>query len=95
MEQVRLGIPTEQPLAVAVNYAARAAGIVRHGRVSGALRKVDSPLHSLFSYYEPSRISYVYYLSKGSEIEVCYCSSRNRTSSRPHFTAELEGLLVL
>ncbi|KAG0625135.1 hypothetical protein M758_2G030400 [Ceratodon purpureus] len=46
VEQVRLGIPTEQPLAVqqwegliAVNYAARAAGIVRHERVSEALRK--------------------------------------------------------
>lgn len=56
VEQVRLGIPTEQPLAVqqwdgliAVNYAARAAGIVRHERVSEALRKVGSPsLHFLF-----------------------------------------------
>jgi nucleotidyltransferase/DNA polymerase involved in DNA repair len=62
VEQVRLGIPTEQPLAVqqwegliAVNYAARAAGIVRHERVSEALRKVSFPLHSnKFSYYEPS-----------------------------------------
>lgn len=47
VEQVRLGIPTEQPLTVqqweglAVNYAARAAGIVRHERVSEALRKVS------------------------------------------------------
>lgn len=46
VEHVRLGIPTEVPLAVqqwegciAVNYAARAAGIVRHERVSEALRK--------------------------------------------------------
>ncbi len=53
---MRLGIATEQPLAVqqwdgliAVNYAARAAGIVRHERVSEALRKVNSPLCSLFS----------------------------------------------
>jgi hypothetical protein len=47
VEQVRLGIPKEQPLAVqqwegliAVNYPARAAGIVRHERMSDALKKV-------------------------------------------------------
>ena len=47
VEQVRLGIPKEQPLAVqqwegliAVNYPARAAGIVRHERMSDALQKV-------------------------------------------------------
>lgn len=46
VEQVRLGIPPEKPLAVqqwegliAVNYPARAAGVVRHDRVSEALRK--------------------------------------------------------
>ncbi|KAI5067385.1 hypothetical protein GOP47_0017913 [Adiantum capillus-veneris] len=46
VERARLGIPVEKPLAVqqwegliAVNYAARAAGIVRHDRVADALRK--------------------------------------------------------
>ncbi|MCO5562883.1 hypothetical protein L7F22_016519 [Adiantum nelumboides] len=46
VEHARLGIPPEKPLAVqqwegliAVNYAARAAGIVRHDRVADALRK--------------------------------------------------------
>ena len=49
VEQVRLNIPWDQPLAVqqwegliAVNYAARAAGVVRHDRVSEALHKVPS-----------------------------------------------------
>jgi nucleotidyltransferase/DNA polymerase involved in DNA repair len=47
VEHVRLSIPKEQPLAVqqwdgliAVNYAARAAGIARHERAGEALRKV-------------------------------------------------------
>eukprot|EP00850_Spirogloea_muscicola_P003338 SM000013S26507 [mRNA] locus=s13:758458:762613:- [translate_table: standard] len=46
VEQVRLGIPLEQPLAVqqwegliAINYAARARGITRHERAPEALRK--------------------------------------------------------
>lgn len=54
VEHVRLGIPYTQPLAVqqwegliAVNYAARAAGIARHERISEALRKVG-----LFSSFE-------------------------------------------
>ncbi|KAJ7552061.1 hypothetical protein O6H91_06G040100 [Diphasiastrum complanatum] len=49
VEQVRLGIPREVPLAVqqwegliAVNYPARAAGVVRHDRVSEALRKLSA-----------------------------------------------------
>ena len=44
---MRLNIPWDQPLAVqqwegliAVNYAARASGVVRHDRVSEALHKV-------------------------------------------------------
>eukprot|EP00850_Spirogloea_muscicola_P001163 SM000004S15033 [mRNA] locus=s4:919247:923447:+ [translate_table: standard] len=46
VEQVRLGIPLEQPLAVqqwegliAINYAARARGVTRHERAPEALRK--------------------------------------------------------
>ncbi|OAE30486.1 hypothetical protein AXG93_3902s1030 [Marchantia polymorpha subsp. ruderalis] len=46
VEHVRLGIPREVPLAVqqwegliAINYAARAAGITRHERVHQAMRK--------------------------------------------------------
>jgi DNA polymerase eta len=46
VEHVRLSIPKDQPLAVqqwdgliAVNYAARAAGIARHERAGEALRK--------------------------------------------------------
>ncbi|CAM6090320.1 unnamed protein product [Calypogeia fissa] len=46
VEQVRLGIPKEKPLAVqqwrgliAINYAARAAGITRHERADQALKK--------------------------------------------------------
>lgn len=49
MEHVRLGIPREVPLAVqqwegliAINYAARAAGITRHERVHQAMRKVKT-----------------------------------------------------
>lgn len=56
VEHVRLGIPTEVPLAVqqwegciAVNYAARAAGIVRHERVSEALRKVRLFFSTIFA----------------------------------------------
>jgi DNA polymerase eta len=50
VEHVRLSIPKDQPLAVqqwdgliAVNYAARAAGIARHERAGEALRKVGIP----------------------------------------------------
>ncbi|CAM6096420.1 unnamed protein product [Calypogeia fissa] len=46
VEQIRLGIPREKPLAVqqwrgliAINYAARAAGITRHERADQALKK--------------------------------------------------------
>lgn len=49
MEQKRLNIPRDQPVAVqqwegliAVNYAARAAGISRHMRVADALAKLPT-----------------------------------------------------